>query len=168
MIICDACGGSTTIQTGQKYHYVESGLSTVYLENAEVRVCEACDERSVRIKALPELHRCIARAIALKPYPLTGAEARFLRRQLRLKAKEWAPMLRVDVSTLSRWEKEEQAIGMQSDALIRLLYFRILEEKNGVMVTDSIIGPMTSVSAKSTGIHPMNINMDDPASYHFL
>jgi hypothetical protein len=76
-------------------------------------------------------------------------------------------MLRVDVSTLSRWEKEEQAIGMQSDALIRLLYFRILEEKSGVMVKESILDPMASVTAKNGEVHSVNIRLDDPACYSF-
>jgi len=127
---CDNCGGPASILTGQTHHYTECGLDNVYLSNLKTLACESDSCKSIEpiIPRLKLVHETIAEAVALQPYALIGAEARFLRKQCRLKAREWAALLRVDVSTLSRWENGEQSIGSQSDALIRHLYFRLLEQ----------------------------------------
>jgi YgiT-type zinc finger domain-containing protein len=125
---CEQCGGKTEIKRGI-YQYVESGLDNVYLVNVDRRVCESCGAVAPRIPHINELHAVIGRAIALKGEPLSGSEARYLRKHLGLKGKEWAELLRVDVTTLSRWEGEEQKIGPQSDLLLRLLYFSVLAER---------------------------------------
>ena len=54
-----------------------------------------------------------------KPYELTGEDVRFLRKYLELSAAEFANILSVDKSTLSRWENGDRALGPQSDRLIR-------------------------------------------------
>src|SRR5215813_13342470 len=95
-IKCDVCGTPTVVRSGQSYHYTESGWDNVYLENIELRVCEDCGTVSPRIPRILQLHETIAKAIVSKPQPLTGAEIRFLRKQLRLKAKEFAAYLRTD------------------------------------------------------------------------
>jgi putative zinc finger/helix-turn-helix YgiT family protein len=121
---CDVCDGNTIIVPRQRHHYVESGLTNVYLLNVDLRVCESCGEASPRIPRITELHATIARQIALGPAPLRGADIRFLRKQLGMRAREWAALLRISsVSTFSRWENDEQRPGPQSDALCRYIYF---------------------------------------------
>src|SRR5689334_4440276 len=102
---CEACGGTTEIKNGQSYHYKESGLPNVYLEDIEIRVCNAkkCGVGIPRIPRVLELHRTIGRAVALKETPLTGAEIQYLRKHARLKAREFAKLLQVTENTFSKW-----------------------------------------------------------------
>jgi putative transcriptional regulator len=143
---CEQCGGETTLKRGV-YQYVESGLDNVYLNNIELRVCESCGAVAPRIPRINELHAVIGRAIALEGEPLSGAEARYLRKHLGLKGKEWAELLRVDVTTLSRWEAGEQKIGPQSDILLRLLYFSVLAER-GVKAPERLTERIAAIAER--------------------
>ena len=126
---CEACGSEMRLLEGQTYRYVESGLHNVILSNITVRECAGCEARSPLIPAMTRLHKAMAEAIAAKPAPLTGAELRFLRKQLGFSAKAWAKLMDVDPATVSRWEGGKQEIGPQSDKLARLLFVRGAEER---------------------------------------
>ncbi|HEY6403460.1 MAG TPA: hypothetical protein VI479_18700 [Blastocatellia bacterium] len=143
---CERCGAHTELKRGV-YHYVESGLDNVYLVNVDIRCCESCSSVTPRIPRINELHAVIGRAIALKGELLSGAEARYLRKHLGLKGKEWAELLHVDVATLSRWEGEERTIGPQSDILIRLLYFNILVER-GASLPERLIESIAAIAER--------------------
>ncbi|NOT58890.1 MAG: helix-turn-helix domain-containing protein, partial [Acidobacteria bacterium] len=112
---CDLCNDELILKRADCYHYAESGLPNVYLSGIEVEECPNGHGESPRIPRILELHELIADAVCLKPSPLTGAEARFLRKELGMKAKDWAAYLHIDAATLSRWENGEQAIVPMSD-----------------------------------------------------
>lgn len=141
---CEKCRAQTVLKKGV-YHYVESGLDNVYLVNVDIRRCDACGCVTPRIPRINELHAVIGRAIALKGELLSGAEARYLRKHLGMKGKEWAEILHVDVATLSRWEGEERPIGSQSDMLMRLLYFNILVER-GTSLPERLIERIAAIA----------------------
>jgi putative zinc finger/helix-turn-helix YgiT family protein len=166
-IKCDTCGGLTEVRKGQTYHYKECGLDNVYLENTDLRVCEACGVATPRIRRILDLHSTIARAVALKPGLLSGAEIRFLRKHLGLKAREWAALLRIDQATLCRWEKGDQQIGPQSDALVRLLYLRILEEREGRMIPEAVAERIAASIKERIKEATVRVNMDNPALYSY-
>lgn len=146
---CDICKGNTVILRGQRYQYTESGLNNLYLDNIELRVCERCGDKSPRIPRIVELHAAIGHAIALQQAPLRGNDIRFLRKQLGMQAREWARLLRVDVSTFSRWENDERQLGPQSEALVRFLYFRLSEEKEGRYCPKAIVEQIASVNSET-------------------
>jgi putative zinc finger/helix-turn-helix YgiT family protein len=164
---CNNCGGSTKVSNGQRYHYKECGLDNVYLENIELRVCESCGVTMPRLRRILDLHTTIARAVALKPDSLNGAEIRFLRKHLSLKAREWAVLLRIDHTTLSRWENGDQQVGPQSDALVRLLYFRLLEEREGRLISDPVAERIATPNKERNEEATVLINMDNPAIYSY-
>lgn len=163
---CDKCGVPMKVLPGQKYHYKESGLNSVYLYNIELAVCEECKCAEPIIPRIKLLHATIARAIALQPYPLRGMDIKFLRKQHRFKAREWASLLRVDVSTLSRWENDAQTIGPQADALIRYVYFRLLEQEG-----KDLAGPIAEEIAAATQTRRESsvvlIDAGNPAIYSY-
>ena len=163
---CDVCRkGEIRIRSQQTYRYKECGLDNVYLLNMEFRVCDACGVKVPRLKRMPELHATIARAVAMQPCPLRGQDIRFLRKQLGYSAKEWATLLRTNASTLSRWENNQQEIGPQSDTLIRLLYFRIRDEKEGTLSKESVA---TAAAAVSPGCFlNLCVNMNNPSVYSY-
>lgn len=163
---CDACHkGEIRIKRQQSYHYKECGLDNVYLTNIDLRVCDACGTKVPRLRRMPELHSTIARAVAMQPCPLRGQDIRFLRKQLGFSAKEWATLLRTDASTLSRWENDQQEIGTQSDCLIRLLYFRIRDEREGTLSKESVATAAAAVSA--AGFLSLCVNMNNPSVYSY-
>lgn len=163
---CETCRkGEIRTRTQQTYRYKECGLDNVYLLNIEFRVCNACGSTVPRLRRMPELHATIARAIAMQPCPLRGQDVRFLRKQLGYSAKEWAGFLRTDASTLSRWENDQQEMGTQSDSLIRLLYFRIRDEKEGTLSRESVA---TAVAAVRPGCGlSLCVNMNNPNAYSY-
>lgn len=163
---CDVCNeGEIRTKKQQTYHYKECGLDNVYLLNIEFGVCDTCRTKVPRFKRMPELHATIARAIALQPCPLRGQDIRFLRKQLGFSAKQWATFLRTDASTLSRWEHDQQELGTQSDSLVRLLYFRIRDEKEGKLSKDSVAMAAASVSGKC--FLRLCVNMNNPGVYSY-
>jgi putative transcriptional regulator len=163
---CDVCDkGEVKTIVEPTYRYKECGLDNVYLLNMEFRECDGCGVKVPRLKRMPELHATIARAVAMQPCPLRGQDIRFLRKQLGYSAKEWATFLRTDASTLSRWENDQQEIGTQSDTLIRLLYFRIRDEKEGTLTKESVATAAAAVSR--TSLLNLCVNMNNPNVYSY-
>lgn len=166
MMNCERCGGTTKILKGQTWQYTESGLDNVYLRNVDVCACSACDAKSPRLPRINDLHAAIGRAIALQKIPLSGNEARYLRKHLGLQAKEWAVLLRIPPETLSRWENGKQVIGPQSDSLIRAFYFLKLAE-TGQPIPDHAVEEMAAIVAGSSETLSVLINVDNPNVYSY-
>jgi putative zinc finger/helix-turn-helix YgiT family protein len=122
MTRCPECGGTVERQPRQRYRYVESGLTTVFLQGVTVYRCRSCRRRFPEIPNMEGLHAKIAEALVRKPALLSGAEFRFLRKQMRMRAKELAATVGVSPVTMSRWETDAERIGTANDRLIRLVY----------------------------------------------
>src|SRR3989442_1334438 len=75
------------------YQYTESGLLNIQLIGVTVYSCPNCQIDSADIPNLDGLHDLISRDIILTPLPMTGAELRFLRKETRLKLKDFAERL---------------------------------------------------------------------------
>ena len=84
---------------------------------------------------------------------------------LGLPAKEWAVLLRIPPETLSRWENDKQAIGAQSDSLIRALYFLKLAEA-GHPIPDHAVEEMAAIAASGDTLSLL-INVDNPNVYSY-
>jgi hypothetical protein len=160
------CGAKLKEKRVPLYHYVESGLPNVFLADIKVGICPKCNERYPIIPSILELHEMIAEAIALKPVSLTGEEAKFLRKQLGLSAAHWATFLRLDKATVSRHENGHTPIGKQLDAFIRLLYFRLLEEKESRHIHQDIARKIATVNTASAEMG-VSLPIDNPAAYRF-
>lgn len=114
---CPKCGKKSRFSVIDEYHYTESGLENVYLQNVQTLSCE-CGE-SVVLTALPSLLRIIAMCFAYKPASLNGREIRFIRHVLRRKALNFAQALSITPEYLSRVENEAAIPGSSLDKLIR-------------------------------------------------
>ena len=167
MRYCECCGEETKTQLVQNYRYLESGLNNVYLDNVETTLCEGCGDHGVILPRIGELHETIAQAIALQPFLLDGDEIRFLRKHLRMKARQWAALLRVDVSTFSRWENKEKMVGSQSDALIRFLYFTLQVEQRGGKLPEKLAERIAAVNEKLRDVPSIKINLAHPGIFSY-
>lgn len=104
------------------YHYKESGLDNVYLENG-FTIHKTPYGEGVSIKDTDGLHRAIGEWIITVPKPLNGAELRFLRLQMELTQRDLAGILGADEQAVRRWEKARtKSFNGSSDRLLRVLY----------------------------------------------
>lgn len=117
---CHSCGEVNHTKISQ-YQYKESGLDNVVLMGVEVYEC-SCGNKFAFIPRILELHDLIANDIIQKQSLLTGKEIRFLRKNLGLKAKDFAQYLLVTDVTVSRWETGKELPAPPHDILIRLFY----------------------------------------------
>lgn len=161
------CGGKLNEKRVGLYRYVESGLPNVFLVNIKVAACKKCGGTYPVIPSILSLHENIAEAIALKPVTLTGAEIKFLRKQLGMTAARWATYLKMDKASVSRLENAHNPVSRQTDALARLLYFRLLEEKENRHRSDNITARIAGVEPDGDDLG-LKIPADNPAAYSFV
>ncbi len=101
------------------YHYTESGLTNVWLLNGfNIRKTDAGE--FVSFTDADELHRVIGRALTRKPR-LTGAEFRYLRKELGLSQNKLGEMIGASEESISLWERKGR-ISKGYDQLMRFLY----------------------------------------------
>jgi putative transcriptional regulator len=103
------------------YHYLESGLENVFLQNG-FEYIDGPSGRTVTIHDIDGLHRAIARALVSEHRRLTGKEFRFLRTELLLSQALLARVLGVRELTVARWEKGQSDIPVATDAALRQMY----------------------------------------------
>jgi putative zinc finger/helix-turn-helix YgiT family protein len=121
-----------------EYHYTEAGLNKVYLKDITGYECQKCGEIMPIIPNIKGLHRQIALNLINKKNLLSGNEMVFLRKEMRLKAKELAQLVGVHKVTVSRWENEREKISPACDRLIRMLYETKFIEKTCEKVKSEI------------------------------
>jgi Predicted transcriptional regulator len=104
------------------YHYRESGLDNIVLENGYTIHKTAYGE-GVSIQDTEGLHKAIAAYIVDMACPINGAELRFLRLEMELTQKRLAEILGADEQAVRRWEKARaRPISGPVDRLLRALY----------------------------------------------
>jgi putative zinc finger/helix-turn-helix YgiT family protein len=126
-MICPECSKKMKKIKG-RHHYKESGLDNVVLVNIPFYFCK-CGKKFPIIPNILNLHSLISALIIKNPEPLNGKELRFLRKEIGLKAKDFARLLGVSKVTVSRWENDNESIGITSDKLIRLIFIQKKEEE---------------------------------------
>jgi putative transcriptional regulator len=102
------------------YHYTECGLRNVWLVNG-YQVHDTEYGRGVSIEDLEGLHRAIASLLINRKPALSGAEFRFLRKELGLPQMRLASILGNNEQSVALWEKHGR-IPKWADRMIRALY----------------------------------------------
>lgn len=85
------------------YHYTESGLQNVYLNNG-YKSKKVAGGLAVAIVDADGLHQAIGRHIASKGY-MTGAELRFLRKELDFSQSRFGALVGASEESVSLWER---------------------------------------------------------------
>lgn len=114
------------------YHYVESGLPNVWLLSG-YEIVESPYGEGVSIQDLEGLHRCLARSLCDKPKRLTGAEFRFLRRELDFSQKMMGELLGIDARQIRNVEHSEKPVKEPYNRLIRHMYMATIDPKNSYL-----------------------------------
>jgi transcriptional regulator with XRE-family HTH domain len=124
----------------------------VFVHGVTVYHCRSCRRHFPELPDIEGLHAKIAEALVRKPALLGVAEFRFLRKQMRMRAKELAATLGVSPVTMSRWETEAERIGTANDRLIRLVYLCWRLQQGGVIdprhVLERVHGALEGISPR--------------------
>ncbi len=127
---CPECGNKMRrVDPKKPYKYTASGLDHVRLIGVEAYECDCGKGGMVWIPAIGQLHRAIAFEVLKKPASLNGQDLRFLRKHFRMKAVELSNILNVTKQTVSRWENEEEKIGLANDRLARIFFILLFIEE---------------------------------------
>ena len=120
---CELCGQAMATKKStmaEPYRYQMSGLDNVFLAGIEVRQCGKCVSRVPVIPKIEQLHKEIAKYLVFKKELLSGKEIRFLRKNAGLAANQFAALLGLDPSHLSRVENGKHGnLGAATDKLAR-------------------------------------------------
>ena len=100
--------------------YTGCGLRNVWLQNG-YSAKQTPYGKAVAIQDVEGLHRALAKRIALKPR-LTGAEFRFIRKELDLSQAALARMFGFEAQTIALWEKNKARVPKLADRMLRLIY----------------------------------------------
>ena len=139
---CSNCGGEAPVVRGT-YHLKELGLKNVVLQGTEIVKCGKCGNEDPVLHRMDDIMRALALAVVGKPYRLAGDEVRFLRKYLHLTGEQFARLLRVDNTTLSKWERGEDPVGPQSDLLIR--FFTVVLGEGLKEKIDDVVAHMSQI-----------------------
>ena len=101
------------------YHYTECGLQNVWLRNGYTKH-KTPYGAGVAFADLAGLHAAIGRAVAQRPR-LTGAELRFLRKEMNLSQAALAHLIGCTEQNASLWERKGK-MPKTADRMVRLLY----------------------------------------------
>lgn len=120
---CMQCGTDGMKGARENFRYDISGLDGITLEDVMVYRCSSCGEYEVSLPRIQDLHATLAREIATKKERLGPKELRFLRTYLGYSSADFARRIGVSIPTVSRWESEEDPLGMKPavEKLVRLM-----------------------------------------------
>jgi DNA-binding transcriptional regulator YiaG len=122
---CERCGVEMVERkatVGGPYKYDLAG--GFLLSGILVYRCPRCGDEAPLIPRITQLHRLMAKILVEKPSALSGPEIRFLRKHAGFSAQEFAALLGVDASHLSRVETSKpgfEKLGKPADRLARLV-----------------------------------------------
>ncbi|MBA2591155.1 MAG: helix-turn-helix domain-containing protein [Gammaproteobacteria bacterium] len=103
------------------YHYTGCGLRNIWLRNG-FTVRDTAYGKALAIHDLEGLHRTIGLYLVDRKPDLSGAEVRFLRKELDMPQKRLAEFLGVSENSVRGWENDRGAISRPAEHMLRILY----------------------------------------------
>jgi len=114
------------------YHYTESGLRNIWLASGYDFV-ETRYGRGIAIHDVPGLHALIGKLLARK-HRLTGAELRFLRKEMGLSQRALGELLGTSDQAVAKWEKTSR-VPKTADRMARLIYLEHMDGNAPIRAT---------------------------------
>lgn len=123
---CYQCNTTMEVIKDQPYTYDTCGLDNVIIFGIPQYKCHECGEVYVSVPKIKQLHQVVAVSLCCQKERLSGKELRFLRKEMRLKASEFAAVLSIDPSTLSRIENGHETPSEPLEKFIRSTYISMV------------------------------------------
>lgn len=98
-----------------------AGLPHVYLANG-YKIEETPDGSATTYQDLPGLYKCLGERIAARPGQITGAEFRFLRKQLGLSQGEQGVRVGKGDQAVAKWEKGSQHVPRADGSVLQFMW----------------------------------------------
>jgi DNA-binding transcriptional regulator YiaG len=117
-----------TATPAKPYHFLDSGLSNVYLIGIKYWVCGKCGAQSAEIPAPEQLMNIIGESVVMKPGMLTGEEIKFLRKRVGKKSADFAVLINKTPEHFSKLETGALPLHEPTDKLIRLTYGLLMRD----------------------------------------
>lgn len=114
------------------YHYRQSGLPNVWLMNG-FEIIDTPYGEGVSIQDVHGLHLCIARVLCKKPSELTGAEFRFLRRELDFSQEMIGTLFGRSKRQIGNIERRQEPVQEPFNTLIRHIYLAKINPENSYL-----------------------------------
>ncbi len=127
------------------YHYTECGLRNVWLKNGYV-IHNTPGGEGVSIQDAEGLHQLIGRRLAHRP-KLTGAELRFLRKEIGMSQRALGGLLGTSEQNISLWERRGR-MPKVSDRMVKIIY---LEHLDGNVHVRKMIENLNDIDASQDG-----------------
>jgi transcriptional regulator with XRE-family HTH domain len=142
-----------------EYRYTECGLDNVFIEGINVLIDDG-DEKSTTIPNINALHRVIAHGIVSRKSGMSGKELRYLRTEMGMTQAQVAKIVHREPLTISRWERGEDNIDSNAEALIRMTAIETLG-----LPGDATVQEISGWSIASAETPPLVIDGSDPTNY---
>lgn len=139
------------------FHYTSCGLQNVWLKNGYTTV-ETEFGSAISIHDLEGLHNVLGMNIVTTKPKLSGAEVRFLRKELDLPQLQLANLLGVSEQTVRGWEKHRTKITEPADKLLRILY---VEHVKGQSKVRELIDGIAKLNRQ---VHKIRVEMEETAT----
>jgi DNA-binding transcriptional regulator YiaG len=141
------------------YRYTECGLDNVLIEGMNVLVDDG-GEKSITIPNINGLHRVIALGIVRKRSSINGKELRYLRSEMGMTQAQLAQVVHREPLTISRWERGEDVIDANAEALIRVCATQELG-----LPTNTKVSEVSGWCVQGAEPQPLVIDGADPSNY---
>jgi DNA-binding transcriptional regulator YiaG len=141
------------------YRYTECGLDNVQIEGMTALFDDG-GKKAMTIPNINALHRVIALGIVNKKSSMTGKELRYLRTEIGMTQAQLAKLVHRESLTISRWERAEDRIDSNAEALIRMCATQELGLPANATVTE-ISGWCITTDENP----PLVIDGSDPSNY---
>jgi len=130
----------------EPYHLKGVGLPNIFLLNGVTLENDPDYGELVSIENVAGLYRAIGLHIIESEPPMTGAELRFLRKQMEFTQAELGSLLSVSSQTVANYEKDKTSIGT-ADLAVRLLYLlHVLPPESRTSVIKQLVGAASRVA----------------------
>ncbi|NJO33385.1 MAG: helix-turn-helix transcriptional regulator [Rhodospirillales bacterium] len=144
------------------YKYVGCGLDNVIIKGVAF-VVDDHGKKVVQIPNINGLHRAIASSILNRKSGMKGQELRFLRTEMGMTQAEMATLVHRTPLAISRWERGEQPIAGNAEALIRLH----AAEQLGIRIEASV-QELSAACVPSANKVEIEIDGSNPRNYRPL
>ena len=144
------------------YNYTASGLDNVTLVGMNC-VCDDDGEECITIPNINGLHKAIAEAIVNRPRGMGGKELRFLRTLMGKTQAELGVEVHREGLAIGRWERGQNPIEPNAEALIRLM----AREKLDLKLT-APVDEITGWCVQTAEAQPIKIDASNPDDYRPL